>query len=131
MKKIVIMLSCVMILTTGYAAHVSASPAQGGFQSAQIASGGFSGPGIVVSTVEQAKSMRDDAPVVLRGNIMRHLGKDKYLFKDQTGTITVEIDNDKWNGQNVNPGTTVELRGEVDKDWNSVEVDVDRVLVVQ
>lgn len=90
--------------------------------------GGFSGPGPAISTVEQAKSMRDDAHVALRGTIVQHLGKDKYQFRDATGTITVEIDDDKWNGQTVGPQDTVELHGEVDKDWNSVEIDVDRVV---
>ena len=131
MKKLALMLVCALALAAGYAADVSAAPPQGGFQAAPAASGGFSGPGIAVSTVEQAKGMRDDAHIVLRGNITQHLGKDKYLFKDQTGTITVEIDHDKWGGQTVTPETTVELRGEVDKDWNSVEIDVDRVIVVQ
>jgi len=131
MKKLALMLVCALALAVGYTADVAAAQAQGGFQAAPAASGGFSGPGIAVSTVEQARSMRDDAHVVLRGNITQHLGKDKYLFKDQTGTITVEIDHDKWDGQTVTPATVVELRGEVDKDWNSVEIDVDRVIVVQ
>lgn len=131
MKKVALMLVSALVLAAGYAADVSAAPAKGGFQAAPAASGGFSGPGVAVSTVEQAKSMRDDAHIVLRGVIAQHLGKDKYLFKDQTGTVTVEIDHDKWGGQTVTPDTTVELRGEVDKDWNSVEIDVDSVLIVQ
>lgn len=75
--------------------------------------------------------MRDDMHVVLRGNIVQHLGKKKYLFKDETGTITVEIHKDKWRGQTVTPETAVELRGEVDKDWNSVEIDVDEIILIQ
>ncbi len=89
--------------------------------------GGFSGPGPAVSTVEQAKSMRDDANVTLKGSIVQSLGGDHYLFRDATGEIRVDIDHDKWNGQTVTPADTVELRGEVDKDWNSVEIDVDHV----
>lgn len=103
---------------------------QGGFQPS-AAAGGFSGPGLSVSTVEQAKGMRDDDRVVLRGNIIQHLGKDRYMFRDATGTIRVEIDSDKWGGLTVTPDDTVELHGEVDKDWNSVEIEVNRVIKVQ
>lgn len=109
---------------------VAFAASKGGFQPS-ASGGGFSGPGPAVSTVEQAKSMRDDAPVLLRGNITQHLGKDKYMFKDASGTIRVEIDDDKWGGVTVSPNDTVELHGEVDKDWNSVEIDVDRVVKVQ
>ena len=95
---------------------------------AQTQQGGFSGPGLSASTVEQAKVMRDDAKVVLAGSIMRHLGGEDYLFQDATGTILVEIEHDKWNGQLINPSDTVELHGEVDKDWMSTSVDVDAIV---
>ena len=116
-----------LCLSAGFA---SAAAAQGGFQSGGVSanSGGFSGPGISLGTVQQAVGMRDDAHVILRGNIVKHLGKDKYLFKDATGSVNVEIDNDKWQGQTITQDDTVELYGEVDKDWNSVEIDVDRVV---
>lgn len=132
MKKIAVMAAVALALALGVAADVPAAQSGGGFQSAPAATGGgFSGPGISATTVEQAKSMPDDARVVLRGNIVQHLGKDNYLFKDATGTIRVEIDNDKWGGQTVTPDDTVELHGEVDKDWNSVEIDVDRVVRIR
>lgn len=102
-------------------------PAQGGFTGGSSA-GGFTGPGPAITTVEQAKSMRDDTKVTLRGNIIQHLGKDKYLFKDSSGTIHVDIDHDDWMGQTVGPEDTVEIYGEVDKDWNSVEIDVKRLV---
>jgi uncharacterized protein (TIGR00156 family) len=116
------------------AASLSASTAaaQGGFQDgSSVAAGGFSGPGIAPVTVRQAMTMRDDSYAVLRGNITRHLGKDKYLFEDATGSIHVEIDRDKWGGLTVTPRDSVEIQGEVDKDWNSVEIDVDRVVVLE
>ncbi len=89
--------------------------------------GGFQGPSVSASTVEQAKTMRDDTYVTLQGNIVQHLGGDRYLFQDNTGNITVDIDNHKWAGQNITPNDKVEIQGEVDKDWNSVEIDVDLI----
>ncbi|MDR0549090.1 MAG: NirD/YgiW/YdeI family stress tolerance protein [Deltaproteobacteria bacterium] len=93
--------------------------------------GGFSGPGLAPSTAQEAIKARDDSYVILKGQIVRHLGKDKYLFRDVTGEINVDIDRDKWLGQTVTPETTVEIRGEIDKDWNSVEVDVDQITIVK
>lgn len=101
----------------------------GGFTDSTTAgTGGFKGPSTALTTVEIAKTLRDDAKVVLRGKIERHLGGDNYLFSDSTGSITVDIDNKKWNGQMVSPQDQVEIQGEVDKDWNSVEIDVDRII---
>lgn len=91
------------------------------------ASGGFVGPGPGLDTVDQALKLRDDAPVALRGNIVRHLGGEKYLFQDDTGSIAVDIDQRKWAGQNVTPQDRIEIHGEIDKDWNSIEVDVDTI----
>jgi uncharacterized protein (TIGR00156 family) len=34
-----------------------------------------------------------------------------YLFKDATGEITLDIDDYRWNGLNVTPNDTVEIRG--------------------
>lgn len=91
--------------------------------------GGFSGPGptMAVITVEEAKSMNDDAYVVMQGTIERQVGDENYLFKDKTGTIVVEIDDDDWNGQSVGPNDVVEIKGEIDKGWTTIEIDVDEI----
>jgi uncharacterized protein (TIGR00156 family) len=106
---------------------------QGGVQGGAIGQpeGGFSGPGLEVTLAAEASKLRDDSYVILRGNVIRHLGKDKYVFRDSSGEINVDIDRDKWLGQTVTPETVVEIRGEIDKDWNSVEVDVDRIVIVK
>lgn len=88
---------------------------------------GFVGPNGSSTTVESAKSLRDDAWVTLRGNIVERISDDLYVFKDATGTINVDIDHKRWNGLTVTPQDTVEIQGEVDKDWNSVEIDVKQI----
>ena len=126
MKKLSLLVACILVLGT---ASLAAAADKGGFSAGTApAAGGFSGPGLDPTTAKEAATMRDDARVVLRGNIVRHLGKDKYLFQDGSGTIRVEIDHDKWGGQTITPGDTVEIHGEVDKDWNSVEIEVDRIV---
>jgi uncharacterized protein (TIGR00156 family) len=78
-------------------------------------------------TVERAKSMSDDTWVTLRGTIVERISNDQYLFKDATGNVNVEIDHKRWNGVTVTPNDTVEIQGKVDKDWNSVEIDVKQI----
>lgn len=71
--------------------------------------------------------MSDDTWVMLQGNIEQRIGDETYTFRDATGTLTVDIDRKRWNGQTVTPKDKVQLEGKVDKDWNSVEVDVKTV----
>ncbi|MDR1083701.1 MAG: YgiW/YdeI family stress tolerance OB fold protein [Deltaproteobacteria bacterium] len=93
--------------------------------------GGFSGPGPEETTVEKARQKPDDSYVILRGHIVRHLGSDKYLFRDSSGEINLDVDRDKWMGQTVTPEDTVVIHGEVDRDWNSLEIDVDSLAAVK
>lgn len=89
---------------------------------------GYNGPSAAGVTVAEAKKLNDDAPVIMTGKITKSLGGEKYLFTDNTGSVTVEIDNEDWRGVDVNDQDTVEIRGEVDKDFTSFEIDVDSVI---
>ena len=104
---------------------------QGGFISpdapAQASQGGFTGPAASPATVKAVQEMKDDAWVRLEGHIEQRTGDERYLFRDNTGTMTVEIDDKRWAGQNVAPTDKVQLEGEVDKEWSTVEVDVKSV----
>ena len=105
---------------------------QGGFSgptktTTQSQNGGFVGPNGSSTTVESAKALRDDTWVTLRGNIVERISDDLYVFKDATGTVNVDIDHKRWNGVTVTPQDVVEIQGEVDKDWNSVEIDVKQI----
>lgn len=94
---------------------------------AQVQKGGFSGPNGTVATVKQAQDMSDDAWVTMRGHIEKRVGDENYQFRDATGTMTVEIDDKRWDGQNIGPKDNVELQGKLDKDFNSLELDVKQV----
>lgn len=97
-------------------------------QNASAPVGGFQGPGIAPSTVAQALEMSDETAVVLVGTIEKSLGNEKYLFKDTTGTVTIEVDNEDWKGLNVAPKDVIEIKGEVDKEMmKDVKIDVDMV----
>ncbi len=93
----------------------------------------FKGPaGAETATVAQAKEMHDDTHVILKGTIEKALGDEDYLFKDKTGTIRVEIDDDVWKGVDVTPADTVEIRGEVDTHfYKPTEIDVHQIQLVK
>lgn len=90
--------------------------------------GGYTGPGPGLMTVAQALGMSHDSGVTLRGRIVQRLGDELYLFRDNTGSIKVDISRDKWNGQQVGPNDMLEIQGEVDKEWNSMEIEVNRLI---
>ncbi|MDY4382210.1 YgiW/YdeI family stress tolerance OB fold protein [Pectobacterium brasiliense] len=89
--------------------------------------GGFIDPKGALTTVDEAKKLPDDSWVTLSGNIEKRLGDENYLFRDSTGTMEVEIDHKRWNGQMVSPTDKVEIQGQLDKDFNSVELDVKQI----
>lgn len=130
MKKIAAMTAIVALVSMPVLAAE-----QGGFtgpsSTTQVSStaqaGGFTGPSGAVTTVANAKSLRDDTWVTLRGKITERISDELYKFQDASGVINVDIDHKRWNGVTVGPQDTVEIQGEVDKDWNSVEIDVKQI----
>ena len=94
---------------------------------------GFSGPAHGLNTVEEVLDsgmFSDDTAVTLTGHLVASLGGDIYTFKDNTGTISVEIDSDdyhKWFGSQVIPKTKIIIFGDTDTEFDNIMVDVDRV----
>lgn len=113
----------------------AASAQNGGFVSSEGLSvqGGFKGPGLISEaiSVAQAKMRRDDTKVVLEGNIVRQVGNELYEFRDNSGSVYVDIDDGYWSGQSVSPNDKVRIEGDVDKDWNSVEIDVKKIILMK
>jgi uncharacterized protein (TIGR00156 family) len=99
---------------------------------ADPAQGGFKGPSTVeLATVAQASEMDEEATVKLQGFIVKAVGDEKYEFQDDTGTITVEIDDEDWRGLEVGPSDRVELTAEVDREWKRVELEAEHIQLAQ
>jgi uncharacterized protein (TIGR00156 family) len=101
------------------------------FSTAALAAG-YTGPGATaqVTSVAAALKARDDTPVLLQGQIVKRLQDELYEFKDASGTINVEIDDEDWPAQAVSDSVTVRLTGEVDHDLSSREIDVESLELV-
>lgn len=98
---------------------------------ADAAAAQFTGAGAGgANTVAEVKQMRDDSKVILEGYIVKQLGPEHYTFRDDTGEIEVEIDDDEWRGQTVSPETKIRIDGEVDRDSTSVTVEVERLRII-
>lgn len=80
----------------------------------------FEGPGstIDITTVAQAQKASDDTPCAIDGYIVEKIPNkhDKYLFRDATGQLTVEIKDKMFEGRTITPNTHVRITGKVDKD---------------
>lgn len=83
--------------------------------------GGFHGPlsGAQAETVAGAKNLPDNAPVVLVGNIVSKVAgsKKKYIFRDSSGEIVLEISPKVFKGLDVTPADTVRVSGKLDQDF--------------
>ncbi|NCU31382.1 MAG: NirD/YgiW/YdeI family stress tolerance protein [Candidatus Moranbacteria bacterium] len=71
---------------------------------------------------------RSDALVKVQGFIIKQINKDTYEFKDNTGTILVEIDRKRLPDRPFDENTELILIGEVDNDlFEPVEIEVKEV----
>jgi uncharacterized protein (TIGR00156 family) len=127
MKKHAAILAIVALVSTPVLAAQ-----QGGFvdpnaPAVQNQAGGFQAGNTSVVTVKQAEEMKDDSWITVRGSLEKQIGKEDYLFRDETGSMKVEIDHKHWNGQTISPKDRMELTGELDKDFNAIELDVKQV----
>lgn len=86
----------------------------------------------LTQVAEILKNPKDDADVIVRGQLLRQVRDEKYMFSDGSGEILVEIDDDDFPRQPVDETTTVELIGEVDTGRRRApEIDVDTVRIVK
>ena len=78
-------------------------------------------------SVAQLKDLADDSWATLEGNLVKHLGGENYMFRDASGEVEVEVDQDVWRGTEVGPDDLICIRGEVDHSWNKTEVEVEHL----
>ncbi len=100
-----------------------------------MANAQYKGPGPTYKTytvkeiIDNASYLdRTDAIVKVQGYIIKQINSDKYEFRDQTGTIRVEIDKKRMPNTTFDEKTELILIGEVDKDlFEAVEIEVKKI----
>jgi len=112
------------VLTFGLAAYAGAAPHAPGL----ALGGGYTGPGPELVSLQEALALPSETAVTVKGNIIRYLGRDQYIFTDSTGTAEVRIPQAAWFGQQVSEADTVELHGEIKQEWTRTLISVRRVV---
>lgn len=118
MRKILMLTVSALLAST---INVSAGNHKGGFQNNNQQQ---------MVTVTEIAELNDGDYVVMQGNILEKTGDDSYNFKDNTGTMIVEIDDEDWAGITVTPNDVVIIEGEIDKNMMEptvIEVDTIRM----
>ena len=84
---------------------------------------------IKYTLAKDVKNLKDNEYITLKGYIISKVGNEEYTFKDESGTVLIEIDDEDWGGINVGSSDKVILEGEVDREWNSIKVDIKSVIL--
>lgn len=92
----------------------------------------YTGPGstqVARTVAEVLEDARDDRPAELSGHIIEQTGRERYRFKDSTGEITVEIDDEDFPaGQPIGADVLVYISGEIEARFmRDPRIDVERL----
>ncbi|GAS73001.1 hypothetical protein NGUA41_01007 [Salmonella enterica] len=80
-----------------------------------------------IMTVQQAKTMHDGATISLRGNLIEAQGRDKFIFRDKTGTINTLIPLAVFDGRTVKPDQMIRINGSLDAKMQPPVVRVNKI----
>ena len=83
-------------------------------------------------TVQQVAKIKDETGVTLTGQITKHIKSDHYEFKDRSGIISLEIDDDLWHAAGLKVGDHVRVVGEVDTHrYKPTDIEVVKIEKIQ
>jgi len=80
-----------------------------------------------ISQVSDVKNMNDETTVYIQGYLIQNLGDEMYTFQDNSGTLTVEIDDSLMGNNMYSPTTLVWIAAEVDKEGDVVSLDAEEI----
>ena len=91
----------------------------------------FLGPGAMAAiSVEAAKGLPAESRVILEGHIVDELDPGFFRFRDASGAMKIEIDEEIWRGRPVDPGDQVRIHGAVDQSRLETEIDASHLEVM-
>ena len=135
MKRSILLLSAFFAATLTTTPSLSHGTDPAGFENRSANSASHRPSGFFEAkpiTIRELKERaRDEDYVTLRGRFTKRVRGDKYLFTDEAGdTIVAELDDDKdWS--HIERDALCEISGKVDKDWNTIELEVKRAVPVR
>lgn len=83
-----------------------------------------------ISQVSDVQKMSDESTVYIQGYLIQNLGNEMYTFQDDSGTITVEIDEDLMGSNMYSPTTLVWIAAEVDKQGDVVALEAEEIQIM-
>jgi uncharacterized protein YdeI (BOF family) len=83
-----------------------------------------------ISKVSDIATMPDDSVVYIQGMIVQDLGDENYLFKDNTGTINIEIDEELVDNNKIVGEAMMFITATVDKDGNITTLDAEEIDII-
>jgi uncharacterized protein (TIGR00156 family) len=116
------------VLTLALASGAGVAYAKKDKQDFGPVTGGYTGPGPALVSVQKALSMPDGTWVSIKGNIKEYLGGKQYRIADSTGAADAKIGPKAWMGQDVSASDIVEFQGKVKKEWSHTRIDVSRII---
>lgn len=102
------------------------APAQNGNNGNNFFVDSTSQPNVI--SVKDAVAAKDDTVVILKGNLVKRIDDDKFTFKDASGTVTIEIDDDIVNRMSnayITPEDEIIVEGKLDKELLGKKVKVE------
>lgn len=98
----------------------------------------FTGPGTPaksdqapITQAAQVATAPEKTLCLLEGNIVEQTIGNRYIFKDDSGNITVKISRKQLRCRTVTPENKIRICGEVDIEKQKAEVDVDWLEILQ
>lgn len=90
------------------------------------------GPSTVTTVKNLLDNGRDDQLATLEGFLVQQVKHEKYIFRDDTGEVLVEIDDEVFMGQRVDPKTKIRIKGEFEREFMEKDkVDVHSLTVIR
>ena len=86
-----------------------------------------------IITLKKLKTMKDDSYASIKGFIVKQISDEKFLFKDETGEIVLDMDDDlMYQLKDIDKNTLVEIYGELDKNtFSRDEFEVKKITIIK
>lgn len=129
MNKISVLASAVVLTFAASSLALAAANGPAGFDDMN-APQGFSNQTANTTVRDVLNQGRDDQKVVLTGKLTNYLGHDRYEFTDATGSIEVELDDDRdWSF--IKKDQLITIFGKVDRDHHNINIEVKKARVAE